>query len=161
MKKIPALAFGFCAALGLAACGQPSSEDLIQDATEQVRLAETELEEARKRVANKEEALVQAREELEDAREAARNAEKRLAEANQHVAEVADDAYLFRAVQSALLSDPALDDRAIAAHVRDGVVTLSGRVSNKDEKKRAGALAAGVPGVKSVKNEVVVELAVQ
>lgn len=159
MKTIPALAL--CAALGLAACGRPSSEELIQDATEQVRMAEADLEEAQKRVEREEEELVQAREELDEARQAVRDAETRLAEANQHVAEVADDAYLFRAVQSALLSDPGLDDLAIAARVRDGVVTLSGRVSDKDDKKRAGALAADVPGVKSVNNEVVVELAVQ
>ena len=159
MKNLSALVL--CAAAGLVACGQPDPEEMIHEATEQVRLAETELEEARKRVERNEDKLVEAREALDEARDGVSAAETRLAEAERRVAEVADDAYLFRAVQSALLADPTLDDHAVAARVRDGVVTLSGQVSSAGEKKRAEAIAADVPGVKGVKNEVTLELAVQ
>ena len=154
MKHRIAAGVALCAAL---ACGSPSPEELIEDATDQVRRAEAELELAREALEREEQELEQARAELETAREALGGAEQRLAEARDRVAEVADDAYLFRAVQSALLAADSLEEQAVAARVRDGVVTLEGVVPESEQKERAEALAAAVPGVKKVVNQVRVE----
>jgi osmotically-inducible protein OsmY len=59
-------------------------------------------------------------------------------------------------VKSALGADPALKLLAIDAGASDGVVTLYGTADNKKNRDRAARVAAGVPGVKSVKNELVI-----
>ena len=59
-------------------------------------------------------------------------------------------------VKSALSSDPALKMLAIDAGVSDGVVTLYGTANNKRNRDKAGKVAAGVPGVKSVTNNLVI-----
>jgi hypothetical protein len=59
-------------------------------------------------------------------------------------------------VKSALGADPALKMLAIDAGATDGVVTLYGTANNKRNRDKAGKVAAGVPGVKSVKNELVI-----
>ena len=59
-------------------------------------------------------------------------------------------------VKSALGADPALKILAIDAGASDGVVTLYGTADNKKNRDKAAKVAAGVPGVKSVKNELVI-----
>lgn len=59
-------------------------------------------------------------------------------------------------VKSALGGDPVLKLLAIDAGASDGVVTLYGTADNKNNRDRAARIAAGVPGVKSVKNELVI-----
>jgi len=59
-------------------------------------------------------------------------------------------------VKSALGADPALKLLAIDAGASDGVVTLYGTADSKTNRDRAGRVASGVPGVKSVKNELVI-----
>jgi osmotically-inducible protein OsmY len=59
-------------------------------------------------------------------------------------------------VKSALGADPALKLLAIDAGASDGVVTLYGTADNKKNRDKAARVAAGVPGVKSVKNELVI-----
>jgi hypothetical protein len=59
-------------------------------------------------------------------------------------------------VKSALGADPALKLLAIDAGATDGVVTLYGTADNKKNRDKAARVAAGVPGVKSVKNELVI-----
>lgn len=59
-------------------------------------------------------------------------------------------------VKSALGADPALKFLAIDAGAADGVVTLYGTADNKKNRDKAARVAAGVPGVKSVKNELVI-----
>ena len=59
-------------------------------------------------------------------------------------------------VKSALGADPALKLLAIDAGASDGVVTLYGTADNKTNRDKAARVAAGVPGVKSVKNELVI-----
>ncbi|HTQ72988.1 MAG TPA: BON domain-containing protein [Burkholderiales bacterium] len=59
-------------------------------------------------------------------------------------------------VKSALGADPALKTLAIDAAASDGVVTLYGTADNKRNRDKAARVAAGVPGVKSVKNELVI-----
>jgi len=59
-------------------------------------------------------------------------------------------------VKSALGADPALKMLAIDAGASDGVVTLYGTANTKKNRDKAGKVASGVPGVKSVKNELVI-----
>src|SRR5882672_10349120 len=59
-------------------------------------------------------------------------------------------------VKSAFGADPVLKLLAIDAGASDGVVTLYGTADNKNNRDRAARVAAGVPGVKSVKNELVI-----
>jgi osmotically-inducible protein OsmY len=59
-------------------------------------------------------------------------------------------------VKSALGADPALKLLAIDAGAADGVVTLYGTADNKKNRDKAARVAAGVPGVKSIKNELVI-----
>jgi len=59
-------------------------------------------------------------------------------------------------VKSALGADPALKMLAIDAGASDGVVTLYGTANNKKNRDKAAKVASGVPGVKSVKNELVI-----
>ena len=59
-------------------------------------------------------------------------------------------------VKSALGADPALKMLAIDAGASDGVVTLYGTANTKKNRDRAQKVASGVPGVKSVKNELVI-----
>jgi osmotically-inducible protein OsmY len=59
-------------------------------------------------------------------------------------------------VKSALGADPALKMLAIDAGASDGVVTLYGTANNKRNRDKAGKVAAGVPGVKSVTNNLVI-----
>jgi osmotically-inducible protein OsmY len=59
-------------------------------------------------------------------------------------------------VKSALGADPTLKLLAIDAGASDGVVTLYGTADNKKNRDKAARVASGVPGVKSVKNELVI-----
>lgn len=59
-------------------------------------------------------------------------------------------------VKSALGADPTLKLLAIDAGASDGVVTLYGTADNKKNRDKAARVAAGVPGVRSVKNELVI-----
>ena len=59
-------------------------------------------------------------------------------------------------VKSALGADPALKMLAIDAGAADGVVTLYGTADNRKNRDKAGKVASEVPGVKSVKNELVI-----
>ena len=59
-------------------------------------------------------------------------------------------------VKAALGADPALKMLAIDAGATDGVVTLYGTANNKRNRDKAAKVAAGVPGVKSVTNNLVI-----
>jgi len=71
-------------------------------------------------------------------------------------APVDENKLLAGKVKSALSADPALKLLAIDAGAADGVVTLYGTADNKKNRDKAARVAAGVPGVKSVKNELVI-----
>lgn len=66
--------------------------------------------------------------------------------------EARTDNRLTAAVNSALVRErlPAFD---IEVQTRDGVVTLNGRVANRDVAQRAVAIAGGVAGVKAVHDQ--------
>jgi hyperosmotically inducible protein len=63
-----------------------------------------------------------------------------------------DDATITTRVKAMLLSDLVTRVERIEVKTFDGVVTLSGRVSSKQDEEKAVALARKVRGVKDVKS---------
>jgi len=59
-------------------------------------------------------------------------------------------------VRIKLTSDPLVKGGDIKADVQEGVVTLSGTVSNQEQKDKAKKLAGKVKGVKQVINNITV-----
>lgn len=70
--------------------------------------------------------------------------------------QVIDDARLGVRVKTALINEPDLGTRVIEVRVRDGVATLSGRVTSQTELDRALALARAVPGIVEVRSQLVI-----
>lgn len=71
-------------------------------------------------------------------------------------APVTDDT-IFDMVRLKLASDPDVRGGAFDVQVKDGVVTIKGRVDKESYKQRAEKLAKKVKGVKSVVNQLLVE----
>jgi osmotically-inducible protein OsmY len=69
-----------------------------------------------------------------------------------------DDLELKKSVESELVFEPSINAAEIGVAVRDGVVTLSGRIPSYWEKIAAERAAARVSGVKAVANELEVRL---
>ena len=69
---------------------------------------------------------------------------------------VTDDT-IFDMVRLKLASDPDVRGGAFDVHVKDGVVTIKGRVDKESYKQRAEKLTKKVKGVKSVVNQLLVE----
>jgi osmotically-inducible protein OsmY len=67
------------------------------------------------------------------------------------------DAEITADVQVELAYDPAADAYEIDAQTVEGVVTLSGTVDSWAERSLAEQVAMGVPGVRGIKNDIVVE----
>lgn len=64
----------------------------------------------------------------------------------------ADDLTITTHVKTALLNDPEITAPRIDVETVKGVVTLSGRVANRQEEQRAIDVARKVPGVSDVKS---------
>jgi osmotically-inducible protein OsmY len=64
-----------------------------------------------------------------------------------------DDNYISDSVRSKLASDSVVKGGAIDVDVKDGVVTLKGKVQEAKQKSKAESLAKKVKGVKSVINQ--------
>jgi osmotically-inducible protein OsmY len=71
--------------------------------------------------------------------------------------EYVDDAAITSKVKAAILAEPGLKTLQIGVETYKDVVQLSGFVDNAQAKTRAGEVAAGVSGVKSVRNNLVVK----
>jgi hyperosmotically inducible periplasmic protein len=71
--------------------------------------------------------------------------------------EEVDDAALLTSVKSALVSNPVTDAGEINVDVNRGTVKLSGFVDTQQEKSKAGDVARGVEGVKTVQNDIAVQ----
>ena len=69
---------------------------------------------------------------------------------------VDENKVLATRIKAALGADPALKILAIDAAVADGAVTLYGTANNRVLREKAAKVVSGVPGVKSVKNELVI-----
>ena len=71
--------------------------------------------------------------------------------------EYVDDATITSKVKAALLGDSGLKSFDIGVETYKDVVQLSGFVNSDQIKGRAGQVAAGVSGVRSVQNNLVVK----
>jgi len=67
--------------------------------------------------------------------------------------EYVDDSVITTKVKAAILNEPTLSSAEINVETFKGVVQLSGFVNSKADINKAAALARGVGGVKSVKND--------
>jgi len=68
------------------------------------------------------------------------------------VSETIDDATITARVKTALLNDPDIEFTRIDVDTVKGVVSLSGRVTSKEQQERAIAIARKVNGVRDVKS---------
>jgi hyperosmotically inducible protein len=75
----------------------------------------------------------------------------------QSTGEYVDDAAITAKVKTALLGDSGLKSFSISVKTYKNVVQLSGFVNSDEVKARAGDIAAGVSGVWSVRNDLVVK----
>lgn len=96
------------------------------------------------------------------AQQAAAAVEKQKAEAAQQQAEAAKkaadkkkaaDTALAEKVKAAILATPGLKSMAMDVRSSDGEVTLFGTADSEAQRRQAQKVAAGVPDVKSVNNE--------
>jgi len=71
--------------------------------------------------------------------------------------EYVDDSAITTKVKAAIFNDPALKVFQINVETFKGEVQLSGFVDSAQSVKRAGEVARGVGGVKSVKNSLIVK----
>lgn len=69
---------------------------------------------------------------------------------------VTDD-YISDAVRQKLAADQVVKGGAIDVEVKDGVVTLKGKVQEPRQKAKADRLAKKIRGVKSVVNDLTIE----
>jgi osmotically-inducible protein OsmY len=68
-----------------------------------------------------------------------------------------DDSAITAKVKEGIFKDPDLKVNQIGVETYKGVVQLSGFVNSRDQIKKAGDIAAAVPGVVSVKNDLIVK----
>jgi hyperosmotically inducible protein len=68
--------------------------------------------------------------------------------------EYVDDTVITSKVKAAVLNEPTLSSAEINVETFKGVVQLSGFVGSKADIGKAAAVARGVGGVKSVKNDI-------
>lgn len=68
--------------------------------------------------------------------------------------EYIDDATITTKVKAAFVKDPTVKATAVNVDTFKGAVQLSGFVDTADQKARAEQIAAGVMGVRSVKNNI-------
>ncbi len=73
----------------------------------------------------------------------------------------APDALIYDNVRMKLTTDADVKGGALDITVKDGVVTIKGRVDTESGKARATKLAKKVAGVKNVENQLVVGLPAQ
>jgi len=71
--------------------------------------------------------------------------------------DVVDDSVITTKIKSQLAADEFLKSFQISVETRKGVVELSGFVDSQKAKDKAGQIARGVGGVKSVKNALIVK----
>jgi len=72
------------------------------------------------------------------------------------VGQVVDDATITAQVKAALAADPELSALKINVDTMQGAVKLKGEVKTITLRRKADSLAAGIKGVKSVDNQLVI-----
>lgn len=76
------------------------------------------------------------------------------AEKRQTSGEYIDDAWITSKVKGAFVKDPELSAAEIKVDTYKGEVQLSGHVADASEVGKAAAVAGGIRGVKSVRNDI-------
>jgi osmotically-inducible protein OsmY len=71
--------------------------------------------------------------------------------------EYIDNSVITTKVKSAIVGDPALKTMQISVKTYKDTVQLSGFVDSAENRRHAGEVAAGVPGVADVKNDLIVK----
>ena len=71
--------------------------------------------------------------------------------------EYIDDSVITTKIKTKLAADDFLKSFQIGVESRKGIVQLSGFVNSQDAVDKAGKIASGVEGVKSVKNNLIVK----
>ena len=138
----------------LLGCGGSDPEVDLERASKAADETRSAVEIATENVTEREAEVKQAKAELEEARAALRKVEQELAEREAKVDSSATDEVLFRAVQKRLLEDDDLESVAIAAHVNNGLVTLTGNVPDAELRDRAVSVARETPGVQRVQSQI-------
>jgi len=123
-------------------CSGPAPEERLIEVGQDVDDMQSRLASLNEEIAGHEEAIQQLRKERQQARAKLMTLEERLERR-------ATDLAIFRAAQSALLEEPALQDAVVLASVEDGVVTLKGSVSSVAEEQQATKIVSAIPGVES------------
>jgi hypothetical protein len=81
-----------------------------------------------------------------------------LAGAQSRPPNTANDGAVATEIERRLSADRDVNAQNVTIYVRDGVVTLSGRVPKEDAKRQAARIAGDVPGVEHVRNDLAVGL---
>lgn len=71
--------------------------------------------------------------------------------------EFVDDSTITAKVKAAFLKDDTVKTFDVSVETFKGVVQLSGFVDTSTQKRRAGQIAAGITGVRDVKNNITVK----
>ncbi len=149
--------------LGLAfsalGCGDPSPEERLAEATQELAAATQAKEGAKTALDQLDQRLADAKAARDKAAEAHEAAVDRWREAKDAVGEFATDEVLHQQVNRALLDSAELQDATITARVDRRVVTLTGEAHSQDDVETAKTLADGIPGVVRVTSQVVLESA--
>jgi len=74
----------------------------------------------------------------------------------QTAGEYVDDATITTRVKARFVEDEKVNALRLSVETMQGTVQLSGFATSADERTRAGQIAGSVPGVKGVRNDVVV-----
>ena len=70
--------------------------------------------------------------------------------------EYVDDATITARVKTAIFQEPSLKSMQVSVETMQDVVQLSGFVDSQQARSRAGDVARAVPGVRSVRNDLIV-----
>lgn len=133
----------------LAGCGS-DAQKRYDRATEALKEARDQRQEAQARVEEKQKELKQLRENLDTAEERLIKAREIQEEARAKVRATVNDEVLFRTIQRKMLEEDEFGDSAIAVGVADRVVTLTGTVPDEATHKEAIKTAKRQSGVEEV-----------
>ena len=86
----------------------------------------------------------------------AREARERASKSNDSIGDSLDDAWIHTKIRAKLLGEGEFPGGSINVDVKDNVVTLRGSVSTAADKTKAEPIAQATGGVKSVRNQLVV-----
>ncbi|MCP3985304.1 MAG: BON domain-containing protein [bacterium] len=155
--RLLALACALLLVLTGMGCGDPTPEERLADATEELASATLAKEAAQTALDQLEQRLEAAQAARDKAAEAFEEVEQRWVSAKNAVGEFATDEVLHRQVNRALLEEPDLQGATITAGVEARVVTLVGGAPDAEAIAIAAELATAVPGVAEVVSQVLVE----